>query len=76
MTEKNVINQHMEIIGSDGVHVGVVDAVEGNRIKLTKASGDDGKHHYISTSTVQDIKGNTVTLTTTADVAISSEQEA
>ena len=33
MTE---IKEHMEIIGADGVHLGTVDKVEGNRIKLTK----------------------------------------
>jgi len=26
----------MEVIGADGVHVGTVDKVEGNRVKLTK----------------------------------------
>jgi hypothetical protein len=29
------ITEHMEVIGADGVHVGTVDKVEGNRIKLT-----------------------------------------
>ncbi len=30
------IKEHMEIVGKDGKHVGTVDRVEGNRIKLTK----------------------------------------
>ncbi|MDU2926289.1 DUF2171 domain-containing protein, partial [Bradyrhizobium sp.] len=35
------IREHMEVIGADGAHVGTVDRVEGNRIKLTrKDSGE------------------------------------
>jgi hypothetical protein len=44
----------MEVIGADGAHVGTVDHLEGNRIKLTKKdSGEgahEGHHHYISTA--------------------------
>jgi hypothetical protein len=38
------IKEHMEIIGADGVHVGTVDKVEGNRIKLTKKDSGEGVH--------------------------------
>ena len=62
MPEANVIAEHMEVLGSDGVHVGTVDHLDGDRIKLTKASSDDGQHHFVSKSLVQDIRGNTVTL--------------
>ena len=31
------IREHMEVIGADGVHLGTVDRIEGDRIKLTKA---------------------------------------
>ena len=31
------IREHMEVIGADGVHVGTVDRIDGDRIKLTKA---------------------------------------
>ncbi|TVV74510.1 DUF2171 domain-containing protein [Sphingomonas solaris] len=74
MTEANIIKEHMEIVGSDGGHVGTVDKVEGDRIKLTKAESGDGAHHYIATALVQDIKGNTVTLTSDAETAIASER--
>ncbi len=33
MSALSKIKEHMEIIGADGVHVGTVDKVEGNRIK-------------------------------------------
>jgi hypothetical protein len=43
------IQEHMEVLGSDGQHVGVVDGLEGeDRIKLTKSDAEaDGLHHYI-----------------------------
>jgi hypothetical protein len=45
------IKEHMEVIGADGVHVGTIDHVEGNRIKLTKADSGEGHHkghhHFI-----------------------------
>lgn len=74
MSEKNVVKPHMEVIGSDGAHVGTVDAVEGDRIKLTKAESGDGRHHYVSTALIQDIKGNTVTLTGDAASVVADAQ--
>lgn len=43
------IREHMEVLGSDGQHVGTVDRVEGqNQIKLTKSDTEsDGMHHFI-----------------------------
>ena len=42
------IREHMEVLGSDGAHVGTVDKVEGARIKLTRQDpAADGDHHYL-----------------------------
>jgi hypothetical protein len=43
------IKSHMEVIGSDGVHVGTVDHMEGqNDVKLTKDDQEaGGEHHFI-----------------------------
>ena len=47
MTGIDEIREHMEVIGADGVHIGTVDKVEGNRIKLIKAdSGSHEDHHH------------------------------
>ena len=47
MVDLTRITEHMDIIGADGVHIGTVDKVEGNRIKMTKAdSGSHGSHHH------------------------------
>ena len=62
MPEANIINEHMDVLDVAGEHVGTVDRVEGDRIKLTR-SGEENDQHYVATSLVQDIRGNTVTLT-------------
>lgn len=45
------IREHMEVVGADGVHVGTVDKVEGQRIKLTKADSGMGSHKGHTTIT-------------------------
>jgi hypothetical protein len=76
MTE---IKERMEVIGADGVHVGTVDKVEGNRIKLTKKDSGEGSHkahhHYIDRSLVADVEGNKVRLSATGAVAVTMEEE-
>lgn len=62
------VKQHMEVVGSDGAHVGTVDRVEGERIKLTKgenAGAHGDHHHYVSASSIAAIEGNKVRLSTT-----------
>jgi hypothetical protein len=73
------IKEHMEVIGADGVHVGTVDKVEGQRIKLIKADSGEGKHkghhHFIDLSLVAEVEGQKVRLSANADVAASMEEE-
>src|SRR5476651_747586 len=73
------IKEHMEVIGADGVHVGTVDKVEGQRIKLTKADSGEGKHkghhHFIDLSLVAEIEGQKVRLSANANVAATMEKE-
>jgi len=47
--DKSKIREHLEVLGSDGKHVGTVDHVQGeNQIKLTKTDpAANGKHHFI-----------------------------
>lgn len=64
------ISEHDEVVGSDGQHVGKVDHVRGDRIKLTKndqAAG--GHHHTIPSSWIESVDGNKVTISKTADEA-------
>lgn len=49
MVAPNSIKEHMEVVGSDGVHVGTVDHMEGaDEVKLTRSDQDaDEQHHFI-----------------------------
>jgi hypothetical protein len=80
MADTNAIREGMEVIGADGVHVGTVDRIEGDRIKLVKKDSGQGSHaghhHYISTALVADVEGNRVRLSANANVAIVFEEEA
>jgi hypothetical protein len=68
------VREHMEIIGADGVHLGTVDRVDGDRIKMTRADsgvGHEEHHHYIPRGLVADVEGDKVRLSSNADVAAS-----
>ncbi|WP_414902188.1 DUF2171 domain-containing protein [Sphingomonas flavalba] len=79
MADLSRIKEHAEVIGADGVHVGTVDHVEGNRIKLTRRDSGEGSHKghhpYIPGGLVADIEDGTVRLSANAAVAVSFEEE-
>ncbi|RWH76524.1 MAG: DUF2171 domain-containing protein [Mesorhizobium sp.] len=79
MTDAASIREHMEVIGADGVHVGTVDKVEGQRIKLTKRDSGEGAHrghhHFIPLSLVAEVEGQKVRLSANSDVAVTFEEE-
>ena len=77
MVDLSQLREHMEIIGADGVHVGTLDKVEGNRLKLTKPdSGSHGDHHhYISGGLVADVEGDRIRLSANGDAAVLLEEE-
>jgi len=77
MTDLTAIREHMDIIGADGVHLGTVDKVEGDRIKLTRAdSGShEDHHHYISAGLVAEVEGDQVRLSANAANAALLEEE-
>ena len=72
------VRVHMEVIGADGVRVGTVDRIEGDRIKLTKvenAGSHEGHHHFISRGLIAGVEGDKVRLSANADVAVTFEEE-
>ena len=73
------VKEGMEVIGADGVHIGTVDQIDGDRIKLTKKDsgqgGHEGHHHYLSKGLVAEVEGNQVRLSANADVAVTFEEE-
>ena len=74
------VREHMEVIGADGVHVGTVDRVEGQRIKLIKADSGlgshAGHHHYVSAGLIAEVEGDKVRLSANAAVAVQFAEEA
>lgn len=65
------IREHMEIVGADGQHVGVVDKVENGRLKLTRNDPQaGGQHHFVHLDTVDTVEDGRVRLTLTAGQAL------
>ena len=59
------IKEHMAVVGSDGGHVGTVDRVEEDRIKLTKEDDPGGRglhHHYLPVSAIAAVEDGQVRL--------------
>jgi len=73
MSRFDDIKEHMKVIDAEGAPVGVIDHVEGDRIKLTRASSSagigshEGHHHFIPKGLVADVEGDTVRLSARAD---------
>lgn len=54
MVDASQIREHLEVVGSDGEHVGRVDHVHGDQIELAKLDFAGGfKHHMIPVSWVE-----------------------
>lgn len=75
----NKISRNMEVIGADGVHVGNVDCVTNERIKLAKRDSGEGQHkghaHFIDLGLVAEVEGQRVRLSANAAVAVTFEEE-
>lgn len=64
------VREHMEVVGSDGGHVGTVDKVAGDRIILTKSDPEaGGVHHSITCHNLDRIEDNRLILDWTAEEA-------
>ncbi|MDP3854322.1 DUF2171 domain-containing protein [Phenylobacterium sp.] len=76
MIQASLIREHMEVIGSDGGHVGRVDHVLGDEIELAKLDLGGGlKHHLIPITWVDDVEDDKVRLNLTQDAAKASWRE-
>lgn len=63
LVDASMLREHMEIVGACGNHVGVVDHVEGDRIKLTRKDSGDGRHHYLPLSAIAWVEAGKATTT-------------
>ena len=68
MFEKLRIKEHMEVANSKGEHVGTVDAVQDDAIKLTKSDSADDMHHFLSLDDVEKIDDNRIYLKESARI--------
>lgn len=62
MFEKLRVKEHMEVADNSGQHVGTVDEVVDDRIKLTKSDSDDQAHHFIALDQIDRIEDNRIYL--------------
>jgi hypothetical protein len=62
MFEKLRIKEHMEVANFEGLHVGTVDEVKDDAIKLTKSDSADSIHHFLSLEDVEKIDDNRIYL--------------
>jgi hypothetical protein len=63
------------VVGADGVPIGVVDRVDGRRLKLTRKGALTGKKHFVDIGLVADIENGTVRLSANADVVLLLEDD-
>jgi hypothetical protein len=64
------VREHMEVVGSDGEHVGTVDRGAGDRLILTKSDPDSGGvHHSLMCTAIDRVEGDKVVLDMTAEDA-------
>ena len=71
MSGLDQVREHMQVIDAEGTPIGTVDGIEGDRIKLTRASSGqgshEGHHHFVPAGLVADVEGDTVRLSARID---------
>ena len=76
MIQATEIREHMEVVGSDGGHVGKVDHVLGTDIELSKMDlGSGFKHHLIPLTWVETIQDDKLCLSLTRAAAKAAWRE-
>jgi hypothetical protein len=64
MVDASLIKEHLEVVGSDGGHVGRVDHALADQIELAKLDlAGDFKHRMIPVSWVDYVDGDNIRLT-------------
>lgn len=62
MFEKWRIEERMEVVDRNGRHIGTVDHIQGDQIKLAKSDSADGTHRYVPVAAVETLEENRVVL--------------
>jgi hypothetical protein len=54
MVQVDAIREHMEIVGNDGEHVGIVVGIDPDgEIKISRSDTPDRLHHFLPLATVE-----------------------
>jgi len=66
------LRENMEVVGSDGGHVGVIDHVLEGQLKLNRqdVEAHDGQHHLVPIAWVSQVQGDRVMLNLSKEEAI------
>ncbi|MDV6374859.1 DUF2171 domain-containing protein [Deinococcus arenicola] len=62
--------EHLQVMDKNGEHVGTLDHLDGDRIKLTKRDSSDGQHHYVPLTQVESMDDVAVHLNVTREEAM------
>lgn len=62
MVDKDQIKEHMEVADSNGRHIGTVDEIEDDRIKLTRSDSESGEHRLLMLDDVERLDGDRLVL--------------
>ena len=68
MFEKLRIKEQMEVTDCNGRHVGTVDDVKDDAIKLTRSDSADEIHHFVAIDDIEKIDDNRIYLKETARI--------
>ena len=68
MFEKFRIKEHMEVTDCKGQHLGTVDDVQDDAIKLTRSDSDDNMHHFLKIDDSEKIDDNRIYLKESASI--------
>jgi hypothetical protein len=78
MFNETQIKEHMEVVGADGVAVGTVHSLEGDRLNITKADKGQRPHknrqHYLAANLISRVEDNKVRLSANGDVPTQFEE--
>jgi hypothetical protein len=73
-TGTDTFREHAPVFGADGVRLGTVDRVEGERIKLTREGSGTDQHRWLARSLVERADAEGVRLSVTAAEAMEALQ--
>ncbi|CAM4448262.1 DUF2171 domain-containing protein [Deinococcus marmoris] len=62
--------EHLQVKDVNGEHVGTVDHLDGDRVKLTRNDSSDGQHHYVALTQVESMDDVAVYLNITREEAM------